>query len=215
MRYLTAVSIALLMLGLLSCEKKQTQKEPVAEFTVNPDSGSFNTIFTFDASLSTDESDDGGNLQARWDWDGDGIFDTDYSSVLVKNHRYEEPSNFNPVVQVKNKFGWSDTETSTVYVFPDSVPPVADFDACPDTAIVNSLIYFNSALTFDQYTSIDEMRFRWDWDSDGIWDTPFTCDTCLHYKYVEEGAYRVTLEAMNKYMFTDTTSRMVYIYSVK
>jgi hypothetical protein len=215
MRYVTALSMVILVMGLLSCEKKETIKEPVAQFNVSPEKGSFNTIFTFDANMSYDESDEDGQLQARWDWEGDGIFDTDYSSVLVKNHRYSEPSQFNPVVQVRNRHGWSDTETSTVYVFPDSVPPVADFIACPDTAIVNSLINFNSAISFDPYTDIGEMRFRWDWESDGLWDTPYTCDTCIHHKFEEEGAMRVTLEAMNKYAFTDTTSHVIYVYDVK
>lgn len=203
-----------MLTGLFSCEKKQVQKEPVANFTVSPDSGSFITVFYFDASTSTAEWEEGGSLQAQWDWEGDGIYDTEYSKILIKNHRYSEPGNYEVVLQIKNEFGWSDTESSFVFVYADSVPPVAAFTTCPDTATVNTIFYFNSASTYDQYTPIEEMRFRWDWEADGIWDTPLTDDTCIHHRFSNEGLYRVRLEAINKYQLADTTSTLIYVYDI-
>lgn len=214
MRHITALIIVAILAGLFSCEKKQEQKEPVAGFSVSPSSGSFITVFNFDASTSSSGSEDGGSLQAQWDWEGDGIFDTEFSTILIKNHRYSEPGNYNVTLQIKNELGWSDSESLIVFVYADSVPPIASFTAFPDTASVNTIFYFNSASTYDQYTPIEEMRFRWDWEADGIWDTPLTYDTCIHHKYNNEGLYRVRLEAINKYQLADTTSTLIYVYNI-
>ncbi|MDT8393564.1 MAG: PKD domain-containing protein [Bacteroidales bacterium] len=214
MRPITALIMFAILAVLYSCEKKQLQKEPVADFTVSPASGSFLTVFNFDASTSIVGSEDGGILQAQWDWEGDGIFDTEFSTILVKNHKYSEPGNYNVVLQVKNELGWSDSESAIVVVYADSVPPLASFTVVPDTASVNTIFFFNSASTYDQYTPIEEMRFRWDWEADGVWDTPPTYDTCIYHRFSVEGLYRVRLEAINKYQISDTTSTLIYVYDI-
>jgi len=46
-----------------------------------------NNSVAFDASSSTD-SDPSATLQARWDWEGDGVWDTPYSSTLTIQHAF-------------------------------------------------------------------------------------------------------------------------------
>jgi hypothetical protein len=46
------------------------------------------TIFTFDATSSSDEEDLPATLLVRWDWESDGIFDTDYSTNKSLDHQY-------------------------------------------------------------------------------------------------------------------------------
>ena len=57
----------------------QDYSKPRALFQINPDFGNRITEFTFDASLTKDDEDSIGQLQFKWDWQGDGIW------VLVQN----------------------------------------------------------------------------------------------------------------------------------
>src|SRR2546427_340716 len=58
---------------------------PAARFTFTPPYPKVNNSVSFDASSSTD-SDPRATLQARWDWEGDGIWDTPWSSSLTIQH---------------------------------------------------------------------------------------------------------------------------------
>ena len=97
MRHLTTLVLLLLIIGLFSCEKKEEQKEPVAIFTVSPTSGPFTTVFTFDASEVYNEGESTESLKVRWDWEGDGEFDTPYSENKIQSHRYDGPGDYNAV----------------------------------------------------------------------------------------------------------------------
>src|SRR5881296_3211490 len=58
---------------------------PTARFTFAPPYPRVDNSVAFDASSSTD-SDPSATLQARWDWEGDGVWDTPYSSTLTIEH---------------------------------------------------------------------------------------------------------------------------------
>jgi len=66
---------------------------PVANVTVSPLSGNTNTVFTFDASNSIDAQTPTQYLQVRWDFNDDGIFDTDFSKNLAVQHQFSSFSN--------------------------------------------------------------------------------------------------------------------------
>ena len=163
MRYVTALIMLVLFVGIVSCEKKQDEMQPVAAFIVDPLTGPFTTAFTFDASETYNEGHSADDLKVRWDWDGDGIYDTEYSSTKFRIYRYENAGDFNVVMEVINSVGWTDTEIFPVIVYADSVPPIADLKVTPDTSSICTLFYFSAADSFDPYTPIEEMMFRWDW----------------------------------------------------
>ena len=56
-----------------------------ARFEVSPASGTIITDFTFNAGASSTSS---GSLEFRWDWEGDGIWDTGWSTSATEAHRY-------------------------------------------------------------------------------------------------------------------------------
>src|SRR5881296_2994178 len=60
---------------------------PTARFTFAPPYPRADNSVAFDASSSTD-SDPSATLQARWDWEGDGVWDTPYSSTLTIQHAF-------------------------------------------------------------------------------------------------------------------------------
>lgn len=71
---------------------------PTPKFTATPENqqnGTTTFPVTFDATASWDGEDPVSSLQAKWDFDGDGTWDTPYSNNLVINHNYNltTPSN--------------------------------------------------------------------------------------------------------------------------
>src|SRR5207244_11589263 len=64
-----------------------TAAGPTARFAYSPAVPVVNDTITFDASTSTD-SDPTATLQARWDWESDGTWDTSLSSTLTAQHAF-------------------------------------------------------------------------------------------------------------------------------
>ena len=214
MRTFKPLLILLFLAVIISCEKKADDEPPVPVFEILPATGPFTQVFTFNAQGTYDNSEPNENLLIRWDWESDGIFDTEYSLERSFEHQYPTADSYNVMMEVMNSKGWTSTEVKTLVVYADSVPPLASFVIEPDSASVNTIFYFNAAESSDQYTPVEDLEFRWDWQSDGIWDTPFTPDTGIHYKYDMSGVYQVMLEVKNKYSVTDTTSRVVHVYDL-
>jgi len=76
-------------LVLQSCgEKEPNNTPPVAVFTAGDNIGTIETIFTFDATGSYDLEDDKSELQIRWDWQDDGLWDTEFSTDKILEHGF-------------------------------------------------------------------------------------------------------------------------------
>ncbi|HKL23266.1 MAG TPA: FISUMP domain-containing protein [Candidatus Nanoarchaeia archaeon] len=83
-------------------------KEPLApfvDFDVSPESGTEKTVFEFDASMTYDDEDDFDDLFFRWDFEGDGIWETDFEKEYFKEHKYENFGNYTPTLEVKDSRG--------------------------------------------------------------------------------------------------------------
>jgi parallel beta-helix repeat protein len=61
---------------------------PTATFTVQPASGDTETNFLFDASSSSDPEDPTSTLEVRWDWQNDGVYDTNWSNNKLASHKF-------------------------------------------------------------------------------------------------------------------------------
>src|SRR5205807_1216630 len=90
---------------------------PVARFTFAPAYPQVNDTVTFDASSSTD-SDPTATLQARWDWAGDGTWDTPYASVLTAQHAFAAAGTSLVKVQIQDNHALTDTASHAVVVSP-------------------------------------------------------------------------------------------------
>ncbi|MCG2716906.1 MAG: PKD domain-containing protein, partial [Candidatus Marinimicrobia bacterium] len=89
-------------------------KPPVACFTISPSSGYKYTIFTFDASCSSNPG--GGSLEYRWDFENDGTWDTVYSLNKTITHYYSQAGTYTICLMVKNSSGLTGTTTKDIIV---------------------------------------------------------------------------------------------------
>jgi hypothetical protein len=108
---------------LAGCQEDDQNTPPGADFTVTPGSGTPGTIFTFDASACLDLEDLSSTLQVRWDWENDGIFDTDYSTNKILNRQYDQPGTFQITLEVKDSGDLGNSITKSLVVT-GSVPAV-------------------------------------------------------------------------------------------
>lgn len=131
-----SIVISLFIVMNTSCEKEERNTPPVANFTFSPETGSPISVFTFDASSSTDSEDLPGTLVVRWDWESDGLFDTDFSTNKILEHQYSIPGTYHVTLEVKDskELGNSVTKSVTVEghmpeVLTDTISNITAFSA--------------------------------------------------------------------------------------
>jgi hypothetical protein len=108
------------MVGTLT-QDIQTGYVPTATFTLTQTQTSWAEI-EVDPSASSDVEDAPDDLQVRWDWDGDGVWDTGvYSVTDVVTHAYGHIGRYWPTLQVVDTDGLAGTASKAV----DIVPPAA------------------------------------------------------------------------------------------
>ncbi len=93
-----------------------TNAAPVAAFSVMPTEGYTDTIFTCDASTSSDDRDAVELLVARWDFEDDGEYDTAFSTVKLITHTYTTVGAKTIRLEVRDTSGLTDSITHTVEV---------------------------------------------------------------------------------------------------
>ncbi|TMI29000.1 PKD domain-containing protein, partial [Candidatus Bathyarchaeota archaeon] len=95
---------------------------PAAEFSVTPAAARPGDSFSFDASASTDPVGPDSELRYRWDWESDGVFDTDWADASSATHEYDTAGTYTVTLQVQNFRGAIDERRHTVLV--DAQPPI-------------------------------------------------------------------------------------------
>jgi parallel beta-helix repeat protein len=99
---------------------------PTAKATVSPGQGDTVTEFIFDAGNSSDPDDATSLLEVRWDFDSNGIWDTNWTTDKVVSHFFESSGIHYVTVQVRDTDGFTDTATIQVQVV-DVIPEFGDF----------------------------------------------------------------------------------------
>ncbi len=94
---------------------------PTAVMEVFPSIGDTSIFFDFSAAGSVDDRNYPLALQYRWDFDGDGVWDTEYSSNKSIAYKYKQPSSYRVLVQVKDLNGNTATAKDSVSVFGENM----------------------------------------------------------------------------------------------
>src|SRR5438552_3888597 len=92
-----------------------TAPGPIARFTFSPSYPKVNGSITFDASSSSD-SDPTATLQARWDWEGDGVWDTSLSSTLTAQHAFGTVGTYAVTLQIQDSHALTNIVSHAVSV---------------------------------------------------------------------------------------------------
>ncbi len=100
---------------------------PVAAFVVSPLEGNTSTVFVFDASASYDLEDPAGALLVRWDLNGDGVWDTPWTTVRTVSARFPTPGDYSVRLEVLDLTGLMSDRVQVVHVAALPPPPAPWF----------------------------------------------------------------------------------------
>jgi len=112
----------------------------VASFDITPSAGDTRTIFTFDASSSSDADEPTATLLAHWDWENDGVWDTAWTTNKIAYHQYSSTGDYTALLEVKDSSGHlAGTIRSVSVSVPPLPPPIkATIRFDPSTLYINS-----------------------------------------------------------------------------
>ncbi|HDP97135.1 MAG TPA: PKD domain-containing protein [Euryarchaeota archaeon] len=128
---------------------------PSASFTAEPSIGQSSTIFNFDASSSSDIDYPLSSLQVRWDWENDGIWDTDWLTEKTRQHVFYSAGDYIVKMEIKNPYGLKSSTTRSVIV--DDTAPIANagYDS---TVFLGSTAILNGSASSD---NIGIVNYTW------------------------------------------------------
>ncbi|MEM4265399.1 MAG: Ig-like domain-containing protein [Thermoplasmata archaeon] len=193
---------------------------PDAAFTVTPPYGTTSTVFSFDPSGSSDAEDPYDLLQGRWDWNGDGTWDTAWGPLGIVTHSYPADGIYDVSLQVRDTGGLTNKETHSVIV--DSVSPTTSV-SLSGTAGLNGWYLSNVTVTLsalDSGSGVDYTRYRIDGGSWQTYTAPLVISaegnhTVDYYSVDIVGNVEPTKSANVKIDKTPpTTSASGYMYNV-
>src|SRR6185369_7902410 len=93
-----------------------TNQPPTATLTLNPAAPSTLALVTFDASGSSDDQGPGVPLWFRWDLDGDGVFDTEFSRTSAISTNFNLAGSKSVILQARDRFGATGSVTNSFEV---------------------------------------------------------------------------------------------------
>lgn len=144
--------ILIALLFIISCGKEKavepivtpptpTNTAPTANFTVSPSTGDVNTVFTFNASTCSDAQTAASALQVRWDLNGDGTFDTNWSTTKTESGNFSSAGTYTAKLEVKDAGGLIGSTTKTLVV--DAVSSGEIFTDSRDGSVYNIITVGN------------------------------------------------------------------------
>ncbi len=177
--------------------------------TTDRTSGTTNTTFTFKGS-TTSRDFNSAELEYRWDFENDSEIDSYFSHVNSISHMYSTPGVYDVKMEVLDGSGRVHRVVKSVYVVKNTAPK-AVFKVDKVTAPENSVFRFETALSADDQYTRHQLKFRFDWDGDGVFDTNFQGKTVWNHLFRDVGSYDVVMEAIDPEGATDTTHLSIEI----
>jgi hypothetical protein len=180
---------------------------PNVSSTVSPDPSVAQppgTVYTFDASGTSDDEDYNSSLQFCWDWedDGGGCDNT----AMVATHSYATGGWHTARLTVTDTDALTGTVTHNILA---GYPPTATFTITQNTW---SEIEVDASASDDYEDDPADLQARWDWEGDGVWDTGvFSVTDVLTHEYASLGRYWPTLAVVDTDGITSTLSKPVDI----
>ncbi len=103
------------------------ESAPTAAFSFTPNNGYTGTLFSFDASQCYDVNESDSQLGVRWDWENDGVWDSEFTTTKTASHQYLTPGTYTVSMEVQDSRGLSETMEKPISVI-EAVGSVTDID---------------------------------------------------------------------------------------
>ncbi|HSP05692.1 MAG TPA: PKD domain-containing protein, partial [Acidobacteriota bacterium] len=155
-----------------------SNRAPTAKFTVSPDSGAKNTVFTFDATQSSDP--EGSIATYKWDF-GDGKSATG----RIATHQFGKGGSFQVILTVTDHNKAASSAFKSVEVA-NGIAPVARFTITPESGNIDTVFHFDGSGSSDNDGTV--VRFEWKFGDGGT-----ATGAVVDHKFRESGLFNVKL----------------------
>src|SRR5712664_386835 len=102
--------------------------------------------------------------------------------------------------------------TAPVAVTITAAGPTARFTYSPTVPVVNDTITFDASTSTDS-DPIATLQGRWDWESDGTWDTALSSTLTAQHAFAASGTYTVTLQIQDSHGLSNTASKPISVFA--
>ena len=185
-------------------------RTPTARFN-GPASVRVADAANFDASSSEDPEDGAFGLEARWDFDQDGRFDTPWSGQKQTNYRYTRPGSYSVLLEVRDSGGQVDRITHPITVEEVAAAPTAAIEVNPAHGPRGTSFRLDASRSSDDYDRPEDLEVRWDFDADGTFDTEWSREKSATRSFEQFGANRVRIEVRDREGRVGTTTQSVMV----
>lgn len=192
---------------IVSKSTKITQgySSPKPVIIISPPSGNFTNEFLFDASLTIDDEDSLNQLLFRWDFQGDGFWDTDFDSSTVATKKFSKAGLFNPTLEVKDpsKLIGSTSKKLEVHRTDTLIKVIILWS--PEQIAVGDTIVFD--VSSSQYNPDPDRDFKTSWllPNNPVWSEP-SYEKQLAHVFKREGKNEVGCKIIMDYSSLENTS---------
>lgn len=173
---------------------------PVATLDAPP-TVEVNATARLDAGASRDPDGPAGDLRFRWDFEGDGNWDTPWAELASYQHSFTSVGLRTVAVQVKDAAGNLHSAQRQVRVLDaaqvtPTTPqgPRALATVRPTSGPGGTEFTFDASRSTDAFGSASSLVYRWDFESDGVWDTEFATEPTVSHRYDATGRHRARLQ---------------------
>jgi PKD repeat protein len=195
-------------------EMRVTNKTRSASFSSGQDKKSFfkavvGDTIRFSAQIKQSGGGSGG-FTYRWDFEGDGVWDTPFNSRSSIEHVYSRFGSYAPKLQVQNKDLIAFQESVKLQVVPSSAPH-GNFTVNKRYIYVGETVRFFPKVT-DSQSPRSKIKVRFDVDGDGKWDNRFRNLTSFEWRFSDPGQYIARMQTQDQSGKVVTILRSVTVY---
>lgn len=184
----------------IEAEYTEVNTPPNADFTVQSErgladrnSGTTGVVFLLSATPSRDKESASGEMRYRWDFESDGEWDTNFSRSKKAEHTFDQAGIYPVTLQVLDGDGLLDEEIKDVTVV-ENTNPFASFEFKPFTGTTKQVFTFRTSESHDSQYKEAFLEFRFDWDGDGNFDTPYDTKDVWRHVFEEAGVHHIVME---------------------
>jgi PKD repeat protein len=183
----------------------ESNRRPDAIFNATPRNVTVGQLVTFDASESEDP--DGDSLEYEWDFNTEGLPETDATGMIV-THRYNSTGTYDVTLQVRDgkQGGWDYAQDTITVREEANDPPVAN--AGNDAEIqVGVSVTFRGTATDPDGDNIT--MYMWDFGDGSNWESNVTGRT--NHTYRNPGTYTATFTVEDERGERGSDSRIITV----
>ncbi|MCK5821828.1 MAG: PKD domain-containing protein, partial [Bacteroidales bacterium] len=175
----------------------QGYSNPRPCFTISPQTGNIYTPFTFDASITRDDEDSLSSLLFKWDFEGDGVWDTKPDNSPIAEHIYPKTSLYHPKVHVEDPSGKANigNKMLRVTLLDSCIHP--KFTTIPEFLIQNEENIFDASESSFDCNENETLWYKWDFNNDGFYETEWLENPITSHIFPFEQKYWVKLVVKN------------------